>query len=223
MNPDAQMEDIQRNTEWLEARQREVLKRRRTISATRTLIEIRLRLQHEGRNLDRLFRQALGLLLLSAMPVTMVVYGQPIMPTMTVGPVDTNEVEVPQLATATLMWNRHTNALRYRWTNWNAWTNQGGVTTNLSVTPVTMVLGTNRAGVRVESNALSSAWFYITNIAYPTNLVGIPTVSSRTMSWSGGTWSPWMVTTQTWFTTRDFQQQWRLNIVRSNWWGLKNL
>jgi len=155
--------------------------------------------------------------------LALVAISQPIMPVLTAPVGDTNEVDVPPVAVGTLAWNKATNAIRYRWTNWNAWTNQGGVTTNLRVTNVTMVLGTNRAGVRAESNTLVSAWAMITNIAYPTNLVGIPTVSTRTMAWSGGTWSPWMLTTQTWFTAKDYQQQWRLNIVRSNWWGLKAL
>lgn len=221
MNPDAQMDDIQRNTEWLEARQRAVLKRRRTISATRTLIEIRQRLQHEGRNLDRLFRRALGLLLLSLMPLAAPAQPLP-MPTMTVDVVDTNTY-APQTANATLQWDRGTNVARYRWTNWNEWTNQTGVTTGTN-SAIIMILGTNRAGVRAENPAgVASAWSYITNLAYATNLVGIPTISTRTMARSNGTWSPWLLETNRWFKADSFRREWRLNIVQSNWWGLKKL
>ena len=50
MNPDEQLDDIQRNVDWLEARMRRTRDPRR-------LREIQQRLRIEGENLKRLFHQ----------------------------------------------------------------------------------------------------------------------------------------------------------------------
>jgi hypothetical protein len=154
---------------------------------------------------------------------SLMVRAQPIMPVLTAPVGDTNEVDVPQVANATLAWNRASNTLQYRWTNWNAWTNQGGVTTNLRVTNVTMVLGTNKAGVRAEAGTNVSAWSMITNLAVATNAVGILGIQTRSMVFKGAAWGPWLTTTQAWYDTSQFQKQWRPIIVNSNWWRLDKL
>lgn len=67
MTHDEQMDVIRVNTEWLEARQAELMQRRRTSAVKRRLHEVRLRLQHEGRTLDRLFREMLAAISLVAL------------------------------------------------------------------------------------------------------------------------------------------------------------
>jgi hypothetical protein len=157
------------------------------------------------------------LLIVLSIALVCVVRAQPIMPVMSLT-VDTN-VEPPQVRSATLSWNTHTNALLYRWTNWNAATNQGGWTTATNVS-IAMALGTNRSAVRAEKGTNISAWASITNRAVATNAVGILGLETRTMAYSGASWGPWLTTTQTWYKADQFQKQWRPIIVNSNWWRL---
>ena len=150
-----------------------------------------------------------------------VVRAQPIMPVATVIAGDTNE-EPPQVRSGTLSWNIQTNALLYRWTNWNLATNQGGWTTTNKVA-IVMTLGTNWAAVRSEKGTNISAWTSITNRATATNMVGITGLQTRSMAYAGASWGPWLTTTQVWYDTSQFQKQWRPSLVNSNWWRLDKL
>jgi hypothetical protein len=142
---------------------------------------------------------------------------QPIIPVMSLA-VDTNAPEV-ETKSATLSWNRNTNALLYRWTNWNVATNQGGWTTATN-TPIRMALGTNRSAVRAEAGTNISAWSSITNLAAATNAVGITGLQTRTMRTNGAAWSGYTNTGFGWVAADNFRQEWVPVIAKSNWWRL---
>jgi len=149
--------------------------------------------------------------------LVLVSLAQPIMPVANIIS-DTNEA--PALTKqATLSWNYQTNALLYRWTNWNAATNQSGWTTTNNV-PITFTLGTNNSAVRAEKGTNISAWTTITNVASITNAVGITKLETRTMAWQNGTWSPWMTTSFGLVAANNYMQQWRPVIIQTNWWIL---
>jgi hypothetical protein len=119
----------------------------------------------------------------------------------------------------TLSWNPQTNALIYRWTNWNSATNQTGWTTTNQVA-VLFALGTNWAGVRAEKGSNVSPWTYISTNCVATNAVGVTKLETRTMAWQNGTWSPWITTTFGLVAANNFMQQWRPVITQTNWWIL---
>lgn len=144
------------------------------------------------------------------------VQAQPILPIASVIE-DTNVYYATKQGT--LSWNFQTNALLYRWTNWNAATNQGGWTTTNNA-PITLTLGTNKSAVRAEKGTNISVWTTITNVASITNAVGITKLETRTMSWQNGTWSPWTTANFGLVAANNFQQQWRPVITQTNWWIL---
>lgn len=146
---------------------------------------------------------------------------QPIMPVAVLGS-DTNaDVE---FRLATLQWDKHPNALIYRWTNWNATTNQGGWTTATN-TQIVVVLGTNRSAVRAEAASNVSSWSWISVFAEATSTVTL--LDEKMTRWQispSNAWTGWVLFTNQLphtMAATNFRQEFKLNLKKNDGWNLK--
>ncbi len=129
--------------------------------------------------------------------------------------------EGPEMRPLNLEWTAVRNAQTYDWAVSNAFTNLTGNTTLTNVS-TWAVLGTNRVSVRARSNALASQWFATNRVAYQTSYLMVANgYQWRAKRQPASAWTSWQTSTNRIVIPTNAQQEFRVAVTATNFWGLR--